>query len=63
MQKILEKGKEMGIRTAILDVFSDNEIARNLYKKVGFKEYGTLPDGLYRKKNFSDRIYMYKRLL
>lgn len=63
MEFILQKGQELGTRTAMLDVFSDNEIARNLYKKAGFKEFGTLPDGLYRKKKFSDRIYMYRRLL
>jgi RimJ/RimL family protein N-acetyltransferase len=63
MEFILQKGKELGVRTAILDVFSDNEVAKNLYERLGFKEFGSLPDGLYRKKIFSDRVYMYKRLL
>lgn len=62
LETIIEKAKEMGIKTVILDVFSDNEIARNLYRKVGFKEFGVLPQGLYRQKNFSDRIYMYKEI-
>ncbi len=60
---ILEKAKKSGIRTAILHVFSDNEIAYNLYKKMGFLEYGKLPDGLWRKYHFSDDIYLYKQLL
>lgn len=63
LQFILEQAKKAGIRTAILDVFSDNEIARSLYKKVGFSEFGCLPDGFYRKNKFSDRIWMYKHLL
>ena len=60
---ILEKAKKSGIRTAILHVFSDNEIACELYKKMGFVEYGRLPDGLWRKNHFSDDIYLYKQLL
>lgn len=60
---IMEKAKDAGIRTAILGFFSDNEIAKNLYEKVGFVQYGSLPDGVYRKKKFSDHIWMYKRLL
>lgn len=62
LESILAKGKEMGIRTAVLGLFSDNEIAKNLYKKVGFIEYGVLPDGVYRKNKFSDHVLMYKRL-
>ena len=60
---ILKKGREAGIRTAVLDCFSDNETALELYKKMGFVEFGRLPDGLYRKNHFSDRVYMYQRLL
>ena len=63
IELILRKAKEAGIRTAVLGLFSDNEIAKNLYLKVGFTQYGSLPDGVYRKKKFSDHIYMYKRLL
>jgi len=63
MELILQKAKEAGIRTAELACFSDNAPALALYKKVGLKEYGRLPDGLYRKQKFSDKIYMYKQLL
>lgn len=62
LESILEKAKEMGIRTAVLGLFSDNEIAKNLYKKMGFIEYGVLPDGVYRKNKFSDHILMFKRI-
>lgn len=63
IELIIEKAKDAGIRTAILGLFSDNEIAKNLYQKVGFIQYGLLPDGVYRKKKFSDHILMYKKLL
>lgn len=63
MELILAKSKEAGIRTAELVCFSDNVPALALYKKVGLKKYGRLPDGLYRKQKFSDKIYMYKQLL
>lgn len=59
---IFKKAKELGVRTVSLDVFSDNEAGRVLYQKLGFKEWGRLPDGFYRQKKFSDRIYMYKNL-
>jgi len=62
LEFILKKAKELGIRTAIVTLFSDNEIAKNLYKKIGFVEYGVLPDGVYRKNEFSDHILMYKRV-
>lgn len=62
LQYILEKAKAAGLRTTQLEVFSDNEIALNLYKKLGFKEIGRLPDGFYRKKKFSDKIIMSQRI-
>ena len=49
--------KELKIIT--LDVFSNNEKARNLYKKIGFVEYGLLPNGLSRNGEYSDEVLMY----
>jgi RimJ/RimL family protein N-acetyltransferase len=62
LQFVIGQAKVEGMRLVRLGVFSDNEIARNLYKKMGFIEYGVLPDGLYRKGKFSDYISMYKRV-
>lgn len=45
-----------------LEVFGDNLIAQNLYKKLGFKEYGRLPKCLKRLGKFSDAILMYKKV-
>jgi len=43
-----------------LSVFANNYIAQNLYKKMGFVEFGRLPDGIKRLGKFEDEILMYK---
>ena len=62
LEKILEQTKKMKIKIVTIVVFGDNEIAITLYKKIGFKEYGRLPQGLYRQNHFSDTVEMYKVL-
>lgn len=60
---VLKKAKQIGIKIAILDIFSDNKTGISLYKKNGFKVYGRLPKGLFRKGKYSDEIKMYKVLI
>lgn len=43
-----------------LECFASNEAACNLYKSVGFKEYGRLPKGIKYKNELVDEILMYK---
>ena len=43
----------------LLDVFSTNQIAINLYKKLGFKEYGYLKNAVKRGNEYIDEIKMY----
>lgn len=62
LKKILEHAKKMNYKIAKLDVFSDNEIAIKLYKKMGFKEYSRLPNGFFRKGKYSDKVEMYKEI-
>ena len=45
-----------------LEVFGQNPIAQNLYKKMGFIEYGCLPKSLKRRGKFDDAILMYKKV-
>ena len=45
-----------------LEVFGENLIAQNLYRKMGFIEYGRLPSGLKRRGQFDNAVYMYKKL-
>jgi RimJ/RimL family protein N-acetyltransferase len=51
-----------GIKIIILEVYSTNDIARGLYKKMGFVEYGTLPNGISRNGKFEDAVLMYKNI-
>ena len=60
IQKSIENIKDLKIIT--LEVFGNNPIAQNLYKKMGFIEYGRLPGGLKRQGEFVDEILMYKKI-
>lgn len=44
----------------ILDVFESNALAKNMYQKFGFVEYGRLPKGLKLEKGYADDVLMYK---
>lgn len=50
------------LRIIILECFADNFIGRNLYKKMGFVEYGLLPNALKRKGKYMDEVLMYKKV-
>lgn len=65
MKLILEKAKKEIplLRIVVLEVYSTNGIARGMYKKLGFVEYGRLPNGIIRKDRFEDSILMYLNFL
>lgn len=52
------KKKITGLRMIILDVFEPNKIGQNLYKKLGFVEYGRLPQGIFYKGKYIDEVKM-----
>jgi ribosomal protein S18 acetylase RimI-like enzyme len=64
MDLILKEAKKNipEIKIITLDVYSTNDIARGLYKKMGFKEYGVLPEGISRIGKFEDMVLMYKKI-
>ena len=43
-----------------LSLFSTNNIGRSLYEKFGFKEYGSLPNGIKLQNSYDNHIMMYK---
>ena len=45
-----------------LEVFGNNPNAFNLYKKLGFVEYGRLPGGINHQGKFVDTVLMYKKV-
>ncbi|GIW63570.1 MAG: N-acetyltransferase [Patescibacteria group bacterium] len=47
-----------GLKMIVLEVFSENEVAVNLYKRFGFVEFGRLKKGLYYKDSYIDCIKM-----
>jgi len=51
-----------GIEIVELTVQKPNKIARKMYKKFGFKEYGLLPNGVKLEKGYRDHILMYKTM-
>lgn len=50
------------LRIVTLGVFDNNPVARDLYGKLGFKDYGRLPGGVLYKGEYVDHIYMYKQV-
>lgn len=50
------------LRIVTLGVFGGNKLAFEMYEKFGFKEYGRLPEGVFRKGEYDDHIYMYKEV-
>lgn len=64
MENVLKEAKENleELKIIILQVFEKNCIAKNLYKKMGFIEYGKLPEGIFRNGEYEDEVYMYKKI-
>lgn len=51
-----------GLKIIELGVFANNPIAKKMYEKMGFVEYGRLPKGIQYKGELIDHIYMYKQV-
>lgn len=64
MEKVFEQAeKEMpSLKIVILEVFAKNSIAKRVYERFGFIEYGKLPNGITRGGKFEDAILMYKNV-
>lgn len=56
-----ESGENLkDLKIIILGLFENNFIAKKMYEKIGFIEFGNLPKGLLRRCKYVDHIYMYK---
>lgn len=64
MEIVLKEAKEnlKDLKIITLGVFGNNPIARSLYEKKGFVEFGNLPKGILHKGEAVDHIYMYKAI-
>jgi len=58
MQTLIKKSKRAGLKILVLDVHDTNETAKALYKKMGFKEVGRIPEGIYKNGKYIDLVRM-----
>lgn len=62
-EKTIRLAKEkLGLKQVVLGCFANNKIGINLYKKLGFKEYGLHPQAVLYKGKYIDEIMFYKDL-
>ena len=61
---VLDEAKKnlKDLRIVILGVFANNPIAKIMYGKFGFVEYGNLPEGVKHKDKYVNHLYMYKKI-
>jgi ribosomal protein S18 acetylase RimI-like enzyme len=64
MSMVLREAKKQLslLKICTLTAFGDNKLAINMYKKMGFEQYGLLPNGILHKETFVDHVYMYKAM-
>jgi len=64
MQYVLNEAEKniSQLEIIILGVFANNDLAKNMYQKFGFSEYGNLPKGIKLEDGYADHIFMYKVL-
>lgn len=64
MEKTIQEAQKNinGLLIITLGVFGNNPVAKQLYEKMGFKQYGVLPKGIQHRGELVDHLYMYKML-
>ena len=58
MKTLIEESKKAGLKILVLEHFNTNKTARRLYEKMGFKEAGKIPKGIYKDGKYIDLIRM-----
>ncbi|PTD93364.1 hypothetical protein C9439_08110 [archaeon SCG-AAA382B04] len=63
MRAVIEEARErLDVEIVVLEVYESNEVARNLYSKVGFEVVGRIEDGVCLEDGCSDVLIMEKKL-
>lgn len=62
MAMLLEEAKSIGVKIVVLEVFSNNQRACHVYKKMGFTEFGVLPKSVVHRGETINLIQMYKKV-
>jgi L-amino acid N-acyltransferase YncA len=58
MKTLVDESRKMGLKMLVLDVFDTNKTAKGLYKKIGFRENGRIPKGVFKKGEYIDLVRM-----
>ena len=62
MKSLISQAKTMKLKILTLEVYSTNKRAIHVYEKLGFKETGRIPKGLFRNEKYIDQVIMVKEL-
>ena len=62
MKSLISQAKTMKLKILTLEVYSTNKRAIHVYEKLGFKETGRIPKGLFRNGKYIDQVVMVKEL-
>lgn len=57
---VLARAKGMGLKLVQIDVFENNDVARSLYRKLGYEQCGRIPGAIEFKGTYVDRILLCK---
>lgn len=58
IKTLIEESRKIGLRVLVLDVFDSNTAAKSLYAKMGFKDAGRIPMGVFKKGKYIDLLRM-----
>jgi len=58
MKTLIEESKKAGLKVLVLDVFDTNNVAKQLYEKMGFKQVGKIPKGICKNGKYIDLVRM-----
>ena len=55
---LMEESRKRGLKLLVLRLFADNDRARHVYEKLGFREVGRVSKALCRNGEYSDEVIM-----
>ena len=58
MRTLIEESRKAGLKVLLLEVFGSNMVAKSLYAKMGFKDAGRIPKGVFKKGKYVDLLRM-----
>ena len=63
LNAVIDAAKKQGkYEMLILSAFGNNQAAMKIYRKIGFTQFGELPNGIKRNGEYTSEVYMYLSL-